>query len=123
MSDAASRSQAPSPAIGVAEGVGAYLWWGVVTVFYFKWVSRSDPWELLAWRVLAGLPVLLGILAYRGDLASMRRALADRSTRRWLVVSTVLICANWFVFIVSVVRDRLTEASLLGGRDRDPRGR
>ena len=46
-------------AVGVVHGVGAYLWWGVVTTLYFRGLREISPWELLAWRVLGGLPVLV----------------------------------------------------------------
>jgi chloramphenicol-sensitive protein RarD len=100
------------PTLGVVQGVGAFLWWGIVTSCYFKWLDRVSPWELLAWRVLGGLPVLLLILAFRRDLASLGVAFRDRATRRTLLLSTLLISANWFCFIIAVVTERLREGSL-----------
>jgi chloramphenicol-sensitive protein RarD len=108
----ADEAPAASPVVGVLHGIGAYLWWGFVTSFYFRWLKDVSPWELLAWRVLGGLPVLLAMLALRGDLGSLRAALRDRPTRRALVVSTLVIAANWFCFIYAVISGRLSEASL-----------
>ena len=111
-----SPEQAPPPAgaplTGVLHGVGAYLWWGFVTSFYFRWLKDVSPWELLAWRVLGGLPVLLLMLWVRGDLASIRVALRDKGTVRALLVSTLVIASNWFCFIYAVISGRLSEASL-----------
>ena len=64
---AAPESTPRNPLVGVCHGIGAYLWWGFVTSYYFKWLDGVSPWELLAWRVLSGLPVLLLMLAVRGD--------------------------------------------------------
>jgi len=105
-SDARDRS------LGVAQAVGAYLWWGVVTGIYFKMLDAVAPLELLAWRVLAGLPVMLVLLALPPGFRRVRGALADRRSVMLLVASTGLIAINWFVFIYSVVSGRLVEASL-----------
>jgi chloramphenicol-sensitive protein RarD len=106
------RADARRTAAGVLHGIAAYLSWGIVTPLYFRWLREVSPWELLAWRVLAGLPLLLGILAWRRDLASIGRALRDPGTRARILLSTALITTNWYVFIVSVVTGRLTESSL-----------
>ncbi len=98
--------------VGVAQAIGAYLWWGVVTGVYFKSLDAVAPLELLAWRVLAGLPVMLVLLAFPPGFRRVRFVLADRRTVAILVASTGLIAVNWFVFIYSVVSGRLVEASL-----------
>ncbi len=105
-SDARARS------VGVTQAIGAYLWWGVVTGVYFKALDSVAPLELLAWRVLAGLPVMLILLALPPGFGRVRTALADRRTVAILLASTGLIAINWFVFIYSVVSGRLIEASL-----------
>jgi len=99
-------------AAGALHAVAAYLLWGLATPLYFRWLREVSPWELLSWRVLSGLPMLLLFIAARRDLASLARALADRGTRRLLLLSTALIGVNWYVFIVAVVSGRLSEASL-----------
>lgn len=104
--------EARSRGIGVMQAIGAYLWWGVVTGVYFKSLDAVSPLELLAWRVLAGLPVMLVLLAFPPGFKRLRTAVSDRRSRAILVVSTTLIAINWFVFIYSVVSSRLVEASL-----------
>jgi len=99
-------------AAGVLHAVAAYLLWGLATPLYFRWLREVSPWELLTWRVLSGLPLLLLLLAARRDLRSLGRAIADRETRRRLLLSTALIGVNWYVFILAVVTARLSEASL-----------
>lgn len=102
----------PTASVGALHGIAAYLWWGVLTPLYFREFREASPWELLAWRVLGGLPLLFLLLAVRGNLGSIRHALSARGTRRWLLLSTAVITLNWFVFILAVVTERLTEASL-----------
>lgn len=103
---------ARSRSIGVAQALGAYLWWGLVTGIYFKSLDDVPPIELLAWRVLAGLPVMLILLAMPPGYGRLRKALQSRRDVGILVLSTILITLNWFTFIYAVVSNRLVEASL-----------
>lgn len=103
-----SRSQR----IGVAEAMIAYLFWGFGTGVYFKLLAHVDAFELLAWRVLAGLPVMLVLIALPPGIGRIRAAITSPKAFRILVLSTLLIAVNWFTFIYAVVSDRLVEASL-----------
>lgn len=103
-----SRSQR----IGVAEAMIAYLFWGFATGIYFKFLDHVDAFELLAWRVLAGLPVMLVLVALPPGIGRIRAAIATPKAFRILFLSTLLIAVNWFTFIYAVVSDRLVEASL-----------
>ncbi len=103
-----SRSQR----IGVAQAMTAYLFWGFATGIYFKLLDHVNSFELLAWRVLAGLPVMLLLVALPPGIGRIRTAIATPKAFRILALSTVLIAANWFTFIYAVVSDRLVEASL-----------
>lgn len=103
---------ARSRSIGVAQALGAYLWWGLVTGIYFKSLDEVSPLELLAWRVLAGLPVVLVLLLLPPGPGRIGRAIQKPSDLGILVASTVLITINWLTFIYAVVADRLVEASL-----------
>ena len=98
--------------IGIAQALGAYLWWGLVTGVYFKALAEVSPIELLAWRVLAGLPVMLILLAMPPGYGRIRKALQSRRDVGILLLSTTLIALNWFTFIYAVVSNRLVEASL-----------
>jgi chloramphenicol-sensitive protein RarD len=97
---------------GVLEGLGAYLWWGMVTTFYFRWVREATPLELLAWRVLAGLPVILLILSLRSELGKLGSIFRSPRSIGLLLCSALLIMGNWLTFIYSVVEARVSEASL-----------
>lgn len=105
-------SPARSRSVGVAQALGAYLWWGLVTGIYFKSLDDVSPIELLAWRVLAGLPVMLILLAMPPGYGRLRKAIQSRRDVGILVLSTILITLNWFTFIYAVVSNRLVEASL-----------
>ncbi|MBC02813.1 MAG: protein RarD [Phycisphaerae bacterium] len=113
MTEPGSSSKSDREAsIGVAQAIGAYLWWGFVTGFYFKALDTVSSFELLAWRVLAGLPVMLVLIALPPGFRRLKPALADPGKVGIQVISTLLIAANWLVFIYAVVGNRLVEASL-----------
>ncbi len=92
--------------------VSAYLWWAVVTPLYFKVLISVPVVELIVWRILSGLPLLIGLLLLRKNLISCIKSLKDRRTILLLLGSTFFISINWIVFVLAIVRDSLTEASL-----------
>ena len=89
--------------VGVLLGLGAYGWWGAVTAVYYHQLQDVPVLELVSWRVLAGLPLMLLMLWGLRKLDSLRRILADPRTLGLLVLSALLIGINWFVFIIAVV--------------------
>lgn len=96
---------------GIAFGVAAYAWWGFVAA-YFKLVASVAPLEILAHRIIWSVAVLAVIVAALRRWPDLRRVLHDRRALLLLVVSTLLIAANWFIFIWAVTSNHLVEASL-----------
>lgn len=96
---------------GVLYGVAAYTFWGV-SVFYFKAIALVPPLEILAHRILWSVPLLLGWLAARGRLDELRAVLRARRTMGILLVTTLLIAANWVTFIVAIATGRVLQSSL-----------
>ncbi len=105
-----------TPAAGVGYGLLAYLWWGSVVPMYVNALTRGD-WaaplpEILAQRVLFGVPVLLLFLGFTGRLGELKAALTEPKRFRVLLLSAGLIACNWFAFIYAVSTQRLIDASL-----------
>ncbi|MFT5423346.1 MAG: chloramphenicol-sensitive protein RarD [Phycisphaerales bacterium] len=96
---------------GVSFALFAYLWWGVVLPVFFAQLKAADAMELLAHRVLFGLPLLLIMLAWNKRLGELLRTLRSWKHMRVLSVTTVLIAINWYVFTYAVVTGQLLEAS------------
>jgi len=97
--------------IGVAYGLGAYLSWGFVPI-YFKAVSGVPALEVLAHRVVWSVLLLVCILRWRKRLRSAWSVMRDRTVLLTLIGTTILIAVNWFTFIWAVANDRLLEAGL-----------
>ena len=96
---------------GLMYGVAAYGLWGLMP-FYFIAVGVVPSLEILAHRIVWSA-VLLGVL-----LTVVRRwpvllgGLRAVRTRRLLLVSSVLIGSNWFLYIWSVESGQVIQSSL-----------
>lgn len=100
---------------GLAFGLGAFGWWAVVVPVYFRLLANghgASPWEILAQRVVFGLPVLVALLMWRGQLGLLLGAFRSKRALKVLLPSTVFIGINWFFFIKSVADGNLSHASL-----------
>jgi chloramphenicol-sensitive protein RarD len=109
-----SPSQAaprPSAATGLAAALGAFLIWGLFPL-YLKPLSSVPAMQILAHRIVWCCLLVFAWLAWRGELASVRRALADPGTRLRLVASAALISVNWLVYVWAVTNGQVVEASL-----------
>ena len=102
---------------GYTFGLTAFGWWAVVVPIYFRVltnpeVGNADPFEILAQRIVFGLPILLGMLAFSKQFGPFLTAIRTWSTLRVLIPSTVLIAVNWYFFIWAVANGQLSHASL-----------
>ncbi len=93
---------------------GAFGWWAVIVPSYFRLLSQhgAPPLEILAQRVIFGLPLLILFLAIIKKLPELYRAFTTWDSLKILLPSTGLISINWFFFIYAVSTDRLNHASL-----------
>lgn len=90
---------------------GASLFWGLMPV-YFKLLGSVGALEIVAHRILWAVPALLLILALRHSLGELRQTLANRRLSGWLVLSSLLIAANWLIYVWAVNADLIVAASL-----------
>lgn len=97
--------------VGVLFGVSAYLWWGLVPI-YFKAVASVPAWEVLAHRIVWSLFLLLGLLLVQQQWSAFRSIWRSGRTLATLCVTTVLIAANWLIFIWAVATNQVVDASL-----------
>ncbi len=107
-----STSQSDRRTTGVLLALGAFGWWGAITPVYYHALKTVNVFELIAWRIVAGLPLLLLLLWATRRMGALRRVLSHPRTLVMLVTSALLIGVNWFVFIWAVDTDRLAEVSL-----------
>ncbi|HTU59089.1 MAG TPA: EamA family transporter RarD, partial [Polyangiales bacterium] len=108
-------SSGDSKAVDVQRGVAALLGcaaiWGALPI-YLHALQGLSATLIIAYRLVLCCVFVVAWLRVRGELATVRAALADRSTRLRLAASALLISSNWLVYVWAVSQGRVVEASL-----------
>ncbi len=97
--------------LGVAYGVGAYVIWGSLPI-YWRWLEQATAFEILANRGIWSLVVCVIFLAFQSQLRSTFTLIRNSKTFFTLALSSFLLTLNWGVYIWAVSVDRVVEASL-----------
>ena len=97
--------------LGVAYGVGAYVIWGSLPI-YWRWLDRASAYEIMANRGIWSLMVCLIFLAFQKQLRSTFKLIKNVKTFFILLTSSFLLTLNWGIYIWAVSVDRVVEASL-----------
>lgn len=105
------HSSPPNETAGIFYAAGAYGLWGVLPL-YWHGLGSVPPFELsyhrMVWCALFGLGLTLAL----GRTGEVRAALCNAKILRALSVSSVLIAANWTIYIYAIAKYELVEASL-----------
>ena len=92
-------------------GIGAFLWWGLVPI-YFKAVASVSAEEILAHRIAWCVPVtLLFIWALKKPLL-IGAVFKNNKLLLGLATSTALVSCNWFIFTWAVTNNQILATSL-----------
>ena len=97
--------------LGVAYGVGAYVIWGSLPI-YWRWLEQATAFEILANRGIWSLVVCVIFLAFQRQLRSTFTLMKNSKTFFTLALSSFLLTLNWGIYIWAVAVDRVVEASL-----------
>ncbi|HLS02984.1 MAG TPA: EamA family transporter RarD, partial [Beutenbergiaceae bacterium] len=97
-----TTSSPASPSRGFIAGVGAYLLWGFLPL-YFPLLEPATPLDISAHRVVWSWVVCLALLwissRFREYVALMRQ---PRQVLR-LGLAALLLSANWLIFLIGVL--------------------
>ena len=96
---------------GLAYALAAFLMWGLFPL-YFHALSAVPSAEVLAHRVLWSVVLLLGWAAFSGQLRRIGSELRNPRRLGFYAITTVLISANWWIFIWATQNGRVLESSL-----------
>ncbi|MDJ0952206.1 MAG: EamA family transporter RarD [Acidimicrobiia bacterium] len=94
---------------GIAFGVGAYLVWGVLPVFW-KAIESVGAFEILAHRFVWSVVFLAGIVTLRRSWPQIRGL--DRNSVARLLFAGLLLGVNWVTYIWAVTNGHIVESSL-----------
>ncbi len=94
---------------GIAFGIGAYMIWGILPIFW-KALAPVDSLEILAHRIVWSVVFLAIIISIRGSWDRIR-TLSTRVLGR-LLLAGALLALNWATYIWAVNNDHIVESSL-----------
>ncbi|MGD9509937.1 MAG: EamA family transporter RarD, partial [Geminicoccaceae bacterium] len=101
----------PDSRAGLVMAATAFTLWGVYP-FYFKALEHVPPLEIVAHRIFWSTLTLAPLIQLRGAWPEVMATLFDSKLRWGLLASTLLIAANWFVYVVAVTSGNVLDASL-----------
>jgi chloramphenicol-sensitive protein RarD len=88
----------------------SYIIWGVLPM-YWKQLSMCTPLEILAGRIIWSfvfLVILVSITRKKGLMIYLK----NTKTRNAIILTSLLVSTNWFIFIFSVTTGHVLQASL-----------
>jgi chloramphenicol-sensitive protein RarD len=96
---------------GLTASAVAFVIWGLFPL-YFAPLHEVAALEVIAHRVVWSCVLVLLILVARGELATLRAALADWGVMWRLTLTATLISLNWLVYVWGVGHGHVVETSL-----------
>ncbi len=91
---------------------GASLWWGILGVIYFKFVSYASPLELTIHRTLWTTLLLIFTTTYFNKWKDVQEISRSLNKLCLLFVTGILVSINWFTWLYSISINNMLDASL-----------
>ena len=96
---------------GLGYGIGAYLIWGAFPLF-FTLIAAVNPFEVVSWRVITTLIVCALIVTATRRWKLVAGVLKSPKTFGLFALSSILLYANWQIFVIGVVTGHVLETAL-----------
>ena len=91
--------------------VGASLWWGILGVIYFKFVSFASPIELTIHRTIWTTLLLIITTTYFKKWPEFQLICKSFNKISLLFVTGILVSINWFTWLYSISINNMLDAS------------
>jgi len=92
--------------------VGASLWWGVIGVLYFKFVSFASALELTIHRTIWTALLMLITTTYFSKWKEFNRIIKKKINLIILFFTGLLISINWLTWLYAVQTNKLLDGAL-----------
>ena len=92
--------------------VGASLWWGVIGVIYFKFVSFASALELAIHRTIWTALLLVFTTSYFSKWNEFQKILSKKVNIIILLITGFLIYVNWTTWLYAVKTNNLLDGAL-----------
>ncbi|MGF9908312.1 EamA family transporter RarD [Brevibacillus porteri] len=96
---------------GIIYAIVAYLAWGLLPL-YWKLFQAMGAWEILSHRIVWSIIFVAIIIQVTKRWRSMWRAVTGLKMFGALAICSLLISANWLIFIWAVNNDQVMQTSL-----------
>jgi len=97
---------------GISFTVGASIWWGVIGVIYFKFVSFASPLELTIHRTIWTALLLLITTSYYSKWDEFKKVIKKKLNLLFLLITGLLVSLNWFTWLYAVKTNNLLDSAL-----------
>ena len=97
---------------GISFTVGASIWWGVIGVIYFKFVSFASPIELTIHRTIWTALLLIITTTYYSKWSEFKNIIKKKINILILLITGLLVSLNWFTWLYAVKTNNLLDSAL-----------
>ena len=92
--------------------VGASLWWGVIGVLYFKFVSFASALELTIHRTIWTALLLVITTSYFSKWDEFKKVIKKKINVLILFITGLLVSINWLTWLYAVKTNNLLDSAL-----------
>ena len=92
--------------------LAASLWWGIIGVIYFKFVSYATPLELTIHRTIWTALLLIITTSYYNKWNEFKKIIQKRINILILFTTGFLVSINWFIWLYAVSTNNLLDSAL-----------
>ena len=97
---------------GISFTVGASLWWGIIGVIYFNFVSYASPLELTIHRTIWTALLLILTTSYYSKWKEFNKIIKNKINIFVLLLTGLLVSINWFTWLYAVSTNNLLDSAL-----------
>ncbi|MFL2883249.1 MAG: EamA family transporter RarD [Pelagibacteraceae bacterium] len=98
--------------VGASYTILASLWWGIIGVLYFKFVSFASALELTIHRTIWTALLLIITTSYSSNWGEFNKIISKRINILILFITGLLISINWFTWLYAVKTNNLLDGAL-----------
>ncbi len=96
---------------GILSSTFGSFWWGFLGTYYFQYITFVGTLEVVVHRSIWTLVILLFTSIFFNKLNSIKKILLDKKKLFILLITSILIFANWTLWIYAVETNRIIDAS------------
>ena len=97
---------------GIGFTVSASLWWGIIGVIYFKFVSFASPLELTIHRAIWTALLLVFTTSYYSKWIEFSKVIKKKINIFILFITGLLVSINWMTWLYAVKTNNLLDSAL-----------